>query len=411
MTSERTASRTVIVGAGHAGVQVAVSLRERGFQGSISLVNGEDAVPYQRPPLSKNFLADPAETMQLLRHPDYYLDRDIELVATRAIGVDRVRRTVDLEGGGERGFDQLVLAVGAADRPLRIPGARADGVHALRTGRDAERLRVDLGLARDVVVIGGGFIGLEVAAAARRLGCAVTVLEAGERVMARAVSAPMSAFLAMEHERAGVVVRTGRRPVSIATDGGRVTSVLLDDGRRVTADLVVVGVGVSPRTGLAAAAGLPVENGVCVDKFLRTADPAIWAIGDCAALGTRGARRRLESVQNAVDQARCVAEQLTGGGAPFVAVPWFWTHQYASKLQIAGTSAGPGEDVAVGGGPGFSVYRFEGGLLRAVESVGRPGDHLAARRVLATRRRPTPADVREPGFSLKTFAMSADAVP
>lgn len=395
----------VIVGAGHAGVQAAASLRDRKFAGQVILVDAEARTPYQRPPLSKGYLSGTAAQIAPLRPREFYDTNNIDLVRARVVGIDRTRRTVSLDDGRQLAYDHLILATGARNRNLSISGANAAGAWPLRTADDARAMRRSFATAREVVVIGAGFVGLEVAAAAREQGRNVSVIEAGNRVMARAVSSEMSQYLTTLHTRAGVTVRHRCSPTHIDVDEfGHAAGVRLDDGTTIEADLVVIGIGVQPNTELAVSAGLAVDNGVCVDEYLRTTDPAIWAIGDCASVVTGGTRQRLESVQNAVDHARHVAAQLVGNHDPYQAVPWFWTHQYGAKLQIAGATTSLGETVVLGSAPEFSVLRFDGDVLTAVESVNRPGDHLAARRLLAGSFRPGLGDARAPGFSLKDYA-------
>ncbi|MGA4841090.1 NAD(P)/FAD-dependent oxidoreductase [Streptomyces sp. G45] len=397
----------VIVGAGQGGYQTAASLRELGHRGSVTLVSAEDALPYERPPLSKAYLKAGASTESLwLRPATYYVRHAIDLITGEVTDIDRAARTVRLADGSSYAYDHLVLATGARPRTLDVPGAGLRGVHALRTAPDAAALRAALAGARRAVVVGAGFIGLEVAAAARESGCAVTVVEAGERPLARAVTARTAAHLTRLHRAAGTELLFGRGVAALTGDGrGRVAAVELTDGRSLPADLVVVGVGVTPRTELAAAAGLAVDDGVTVDARLLTGDPHVFAIGDCAAFpeARSGRRVRLESVQNAVAQAQAVAERLTGAGPrAYDALPWFWSDQFTTALQIAGLARGHDREVVLGDGPdAFSVLLFQGPHLRAVESVNRPTDHLAARRLLTADAPLTPEDATRPGFALR----------
>lgn len=398
----------VIVGAGQGGFQAAVSLRERGHTGPVVLIGDEPGLPYQRPPLSKGFLLREEGTTEL-RARSFYERRRIELRHARVTAIDRPARQVRFADGNALAYDHLVLATGARNRVPPIPGTGLDGIGQLRTRGDAERLRAGLSAVSRVAVIGAGFIGLEVAAAAVKTGAAVTVVESLDRPMARSVSAVLSAHIAGLHRSYGTELLLGRSVVRLhGTRDGTVEGAELDDGGFVRADLVVVGVGVSPATELAADAGIDVGDGIRVDEFLRTCDPDISAIGDCAEFpGARtGARIRLESVQNAVDQARCVAARLTGAPTPYTALPWFWTEQFSTRLQIAGL--GQGHDrTAVLGDPAtgsFSVLLFQGDHLLSVESVNAPADHIAARRVLASGTTPGPDEAAVEGFSLRDWA-------
>lgn len=407
---DREDAAVVIVGAGHAGVQVAVSLREFGFSDRIVIVDAEARSPYQRPPLSKEYLCGTVDQPPPLRAHEFYEIQRIEFRRAAAVSIDRAQRTITLDDGSRLGYGHLVLATGARNREIPVPGANTPGVLGLRTLDDARDIRERIGTSDDIVIIGAGFIGLEVAAAARKRGKRVHVVEAVDRVMARVVSPHVSQHLADLHAREGVNVHLGRSLAAIRTDrAGKLDTVELTCGTTMAADLVVVGVGVVPNIELAAEAGLAVDNGVCVDAALLTKDPAISAVGDCAAfpVSGSGASIRLESVQNAVDHGRFVAARLTGSVENYVAVPWFWTHQYSAKLQIAGKALEVSESVVVGDAQAFSVLRFNDQTLVSVESINRPGDHLAARRILAGDKRPSPTDARSPGFSLKSFVQSA----
>ena len=406
----------VVVGGGQAGFETAAALRSKGYTGPITLVGEEDGAPYQRPPLSKAYLHAPAdgiETEDLVLRPQSWYDRNdvVLLHGQRVTTIDRPRSEVELTGGERLPFAHLVLATGAANRPLPVEGATLPGVHYLRTHTEATQLVKALGSCRSVAVIGAGFIGLEVAAAARKKGLAVTVLEAADRPMSRAVSRMMSDYVTGLHRGHGVDVRLGTGVVQVLGNGGRASGVQTADGDVVDADVVVVGIGVLPETALADAAGLAVGNGVLVDEHLRTTDPRIFAVGDCAAFPHRGgsALIRLESVQNAVDQARCVADQLTGTPDAYRAVPWFWTEQFNSKLQMAGLALNH-DTAVVRGKPGdhaFSVFCFRDDLLLAVESVNRPADHMAARRLLAAGAPLTPEQAGDIAFDLKRHSRSS----
>ncbi|MFB0835008.1 NAD(P)/FAD-dependent oxidoreductase [Arthrobacter halodurans] len=403
----------VVVGGGQAGTQVADSLRAAGYAGPVTLVAEEAGTPYQRPPLSKDHLRPGPEPEPLpLRGPAFFTDRRIALRAgVRAEAIDRGRRALRLADGTELAYGHLVLATGAANRSLRCPGAELPGIHGLRTLPDAGALRRGLDAAREVVVVGAGFIGLEVAAAARARGAAVTVLEFAPRPMARALTPVTGEWFAAAHGRLGVELRLNEGIASFdAGPDGRVAAAVSTAGRRYPADLVVVGVGVDPDTALASAAGLAVDNGIVVDAALRTADPRILAVGDCANFPSAhaGGRVRLESVQNATDQGRRAALTILGEAGAYDDVPWFWSVQGPHRLQIAGLSAASDRTVVVGDPASgrFSVLCYRDGLLAAVESVNRPSDHAAARRIVGAAA-PDPEEALAPGFDLKTYARAA----
>lgn len=407
-------ARVVVLGAGQAGVQFADSLRAAGHQGAITIVEGEDCLPYQRPPLSKDHLADGPDTGPVpLRGAGFYTGDGITLRCATVVAVDRARRRVDLADGSSLTYTALVFATGADNRPLPVPGRELTGVHGLRTVADADRLRAELADAGSAVVVGAGFIGLEFAAAARARGVRVTVLEAAGRVLGRAVSPEISAYVAAAHRRLGTDLRLGESVVSIEGVDGRVSEVLSTAGIRHRADLVLIGIGAVPRTGLAADAGLTVDNGIVVDAALRTRDPAVFAIGDCARFPSvhMGGPARLESVQNAADHGRHLAQAMLHGPAPYIVLPWFYSHQGQLRIQIAGLISEVDDRVRVGDPDDgrFSVLSYRDRRLVAVESINHPADHLAARRLLSEGRWPTPEEVGEPGFRLRQFARPTEA--
>ncbi|MEB7504306.1 NAD(P)/FAD-dependent oxidoreductase [Arthrobacter koreensis] len=406
----------VIIGGGQAGLQVADSLRSGGYPEAITVIADEPGLPYQRPPLSKDYLAPECSPAPLpLRAASFFADKDITLRSgVRAAAVDRNARTVTLEDGRQLDYRHLVFATGAANRTLTCPGADLPGVHLLRTLPDAERLHADLAAARRVVVVGAGFIGLEVAAAAKARGCEVTVLEFAPGPMGRALSPAMGAWFAEAHARAGIRLRFNEGIASLEPGmDGRVGWAVSTSGARYRADLVVAGIGVVPNDALAASAGLETRNGIVVDAALRTSDPSVLAVGDCASFPSAhaGARIRVESVQNATDQGRHAARTILGAAEPYTDLPWFWSNQGILRLQIAGLSA-PGDQLVTSGDPEsgkFSVLCFRNGRLAAVESVNSPGEHLGARKLLAAGISPSPEEVAGPGFSLKTLARQAVA--
>jgi 3-phenylpropionate/trans-cinnamate dioxygenase ferredoxin reductase subunit len=401
-----TAGAVLIAGAGHAGFQLAVSLRQLGYEGRVCLVNDEAHLPYQRPPLSKAYLKGDGRPDSLMFRPEkFYHDQQIELIADRAVSIDRPAHRLLLASGAALDYAHLVLATGARNRLLDIPNASLPDVRYLRILDESEALRLRIASARHVVVIGAGFIGLEFAATARGKGLEVDVIELGARVMARAVTAEISEYFQQRHTAAGIRIHFGVQATAIESDGTHVTGVSLSDGRHVPADLVVVGVGVLPNIELAAAAGLPVASGIIVDEQLLTSDPDISAIGDCALFASSrfGGSLRLESVQNATDHARCVAARLTGDARTYDGQPWFWSDQGDDKLQIAGLTTGY-DRVVVRGDPllrSFSAFCYREGQLVGVESVNRAADHVFGRKILGLNRSITPEQAADLGFDLK----------
>src|SRR5579871_3246872 len=401
-----TQKSVLIVGAGHAGYQAAASLRQHGFAERICLINDEAHLPYQRPPLSKAYLKGEGKPDSLMFRPDkFYRDQTIELIADRAAFIDRAAQRLVLASGAFLDYGHLVLATGARNRLLDLPNANLADVKYLRILDESEVLRQRVATAKHVAVIGAGFIGLEFAATARAKGLEVDVLELGTRVMARAVTAEISEFFQARHTAAGIRLHLGVQATSIESDGGKVTGVSLSDGRHIPADLVVVGVGVLPNVELAAEAGLPVAAGIIVNEQLLTADPNISAIGDCALFESPrfGGSLRLESVQNATDQAKCVAARLTGDDKAYDGMPWFWSDQGDDKLQIAGLTTGY-DQVVMRGDPAqkaFSAFCYRAGKLVGIESVNRAGDHMFGRRFLGMDRALPPEQAADQGFDLK----------
>lgn len=398
-----------IIGAGQGGLQAAASLRQGGYDGRLLLIGDEPGLPYQRPPLSKAYLQGKADDDSILLKPaGFFADDGIELLAdTRVAAVERADRRIRLQSGAAIDYDHLILATGARNRTLEVPGANLDGVVSIRTLEDTRRLKALMASANSVVVVGGGFIGLEFAAVAAAQGLKVLVVEAAPRPLGRALSTEMSRFFTEAHIGWGVdfVFGTG---VEAILGKERVTGARLANGLTVDADIVVVGIGVLPNQDLAARAGLAVANGIVVDENLLTSDPSISSLGDCAEHGTPFSitgRVRVESVQNAIDQARNVAARLTGRPTPYAAVPWFWSDQGPLKLQMAGLAAG--HDIAVVRGDrdsgAFSVFCFAKDRLLAVESVNMPGDHMAGRRLLATGAAITPGQAADTDVELKSL--------
>lgn len=382
----------VIVGAGQAAAQAIASLRGEGFAGEILLFGDEPFLPYQRPPLSKAFLAGEAGPERLELRPEaFYRDHGVTLrLGERVTRIDLAARRVETARGGAA-YGRLLIATGTRPRPLALPGHDLPGVHHIRAIRDVERFRAEMHPGARLVVIGGGYIGLEVAAKARRGGLDVTVLEAAPRVLNRVVAPIVSTWLAALHRGHGVTIHEGCA-ISAILGTDRAEAVALADGRRVAADVVLIAVGAVPNTELAAEAGLRVENGIVVDPATRASAPDVFAAGDVASFPSLlyGRTIRLESVQNAVDQARAAGAALAGRPVSYDPVPWFWSDQYEAKLQIAGLSAGH-DRVEVEGQPEagrFSVRYLAGSRLLAVDSINDARAHMLARRALAERETP-----------------------
>jgi 3-phenylpropionate/trans-cinnamate dioxygenase ferredoxin reductase subunit len=378
----------VIVGAGQAGGQAAATLRQKGFKGRLTLVGGEPYLPYQRPPLSKKFLAGALPVERLLLKPaSFFADRDITVqLATRARSVDLPAQRLTLSDGKILPYDQLLLAVGSKVRRLAISGSDLKGIHYLRNIADVIRIQEDLVPGKRLVLIGGGYIGLEVAAVAVQMGLQVTVIEAQDRIMARVVSPQVSEFFAGRHQSAGVKLIVNTAAQAFVGDG-RVTGVITDKAGQVPCDLVIAGVGVLPETDLAEDAGLVCDNGITVDEFCRTSAANVFAAGDCTnhPNALLGQRVRLESVANAAEQSRIAAANMLGEATPYDQLPWFWSEQYELKLQIAGL-AQPGHQRVVRGKPeggSFAVFYHADGLVTATEAVNRPRAFMAGKRLIS----------------------------
>ncbi len=397
--------KVVIVGGGHAAAQLCASLVEGEFKGSVTLVCEEASLPYHRPPLSKTFIKDPAAQTQLLRAEAVYNDAGIQvLLADAAVAIDRAARKVTLASGKELEYDALVLATGTRARRLPELADDIENLAYLRNAEDATWLRDAISAAPTVTVLGGGFIGLEIAATAGHLGKKVTVFEAAPRLLPRAVSPEASAHVASVLAESGVDLRLCSSVESFEVEGKRIKSILVN-GERQPVDLLVAGIGATPETTLAEAAGLACANGVEVNTLMQTSDPHIYAIGDCTSFpyARWGKALRLESVQNANDQARTLASVLLGQSAPYGALPWFWSDQGALRLQIAGLAPPDTERVLRPGvKPGsFSVLHFAEGHLVCVESINAPMDHIAARKLLEQGKTPPREQLIDPAIPLK----------
>jgi 3-phenylpropionate/trans-cinnamate dioxygenase ferredoxin reductase subunit len=400
-------SHILIVGAGQAAIQAIDTLRRKGFSGRITLAGEEPWLPYQRPPLSKKFLSGGIERERLLIRPQtFYAEHGVRThLGRRAVEIDRQGRSVRLDDGTAIGYDALLLATGSTPRHIPVPGANLGGVHLLRNIADVERIRADLASARKLVIIGAGYIGLEVAATARELGLEVTVLEQAHRVLARVTAPQVSSFYEAEHTRRGTRLICGAEVSALEGSQGRVRSVVCTDGSAHAADAVLVGIGVGPRDDLAQAAGIDCMNGIVVDQHCRTSDPNIYAAGDCTSHPSihYGRRVRLESVDNAFEQASSAALNLLGLPTPHDKVPWFWSDQYDLKMIIVGLSQGYDETVTRGSpeSRSFSVCYLHAGELIAVDTVNAPKDQMAARKLVAARARPDREKLAEPAIPLK----------
>jgi 3-phenylpropionate/trans-cinnamate dioxygenase ferredoxin reductase subunit len=397
----------VIIGGGHAAAALCAALAAAPTGQAVHLVCDEPVLPYQRPPLSKAFLKNPQEALQHFRSAEWYASAGITVhLADAAVALHRDRQSVQLRSGRELRYRHVVLATGA--RARRLPGLPEplDNVLTLRSATDAERLRAQLASVSSLTVLGGGFIGLEIAAAARQLGKAVTVLEAAPRLLGRSVSAGLAEHVLQTHRADGVDLRVGAAVDRFETDGPRLAA-LQTDGRRHTVELLVLGIGAAPEQSLAQDAGLACDNGIVVDTCLRSSDPAILAIGDCASFidAGSGQRLRLESVPNATDQARTALATLAGRDEPYRALPWFWSEQGGLRLQMAGLlPAGTTAHRRAGAtAASFSLWHYLGDRLVCVESVNAPMDHMIARKLLESGRHPSPALVVDTTVALKSL--------
>ena len=383
-----TPERAVIVGASHAGAQLAANLRREGWSGEVVLIGDEGGLPYHRPPLSKGYLAGKNGLDDLLiRGADFYEKQHIRLLNATVEAIHRSAKRVSLSTGDTLTYTKLALCTGARARRLPTPGVDLPGIHYLRTAADVELIRAAATPGRRVVIVGGGYIGLETAASLCSLGMNVTVLEATERVLERVTAPEVSAFYTRIHNGEGVEIRT-HALVEAFSGNGRVQEVVLAGGEPIPADLVIVGVGVVPNTELASAAGLSVDNGIVIDDQARTSDPDIVAAGDCTShtMARYGSRIRLESVSSAGEQAKIAAATICGKHRSIAALPWFWSDQYDLKLQIAGLNAGY-DEVLLSGDPSrdrdFSCFYFHDSQLIAADCVNRPRDFMSSKRAIS----------------------------
>lgn len=401
----------LIVGAGHGGAQSAIALRQAGFAGPVTMVGRDVEAPYERPPLSKEYLArdKPFERI-MIRPVQFWADKGVDLrLGVSVVKVDPAAHLAILSDGTQISYGALIWAAGGDPRRLSCPGAELVGIHYVRDKADADRMMAELDAgARNVAVIGGGYIGLEAAAVLTKLGCKVTLLEALDRVLARVAGEDLSRFYEVEHRSHGVDLRTGAMVEEILGDGTRVTGVKLVDGSIVPADMVVVGIGIVPAVGPLIEAGAAGANGVDVDEYCRTSLPDIYAVGDCAAHANAfagGAVIRLESVQNANDMATTAAKAICGNPRPYHALPWFWSNQYDLKLQTAGLSMGHDTTVLRGdpASRSFSVIYLKDGRFIAIDCVNAVKDYVQARKLIEAGANISPEALSDASVALKTL--------
>lgn len=399
----------VIAGAGHAAGQAVATFKQNKFDGNIVLVGEEAFLPYQRPPLSKKFLAGELPAARLAFRPaSFYDDPQIEVrLSTRISCINRGGRCLQTTDGSKISYDKLIIAFGARARRLSLDRADLAGVHYLRSIEDVDGIRAEIAAKSRLVIVGAGYVGLEVAAVCRQLGVDVTVLEIADRVLNRVVSPQVSAFYQQEHAAHGVklMLSTG---LAGLRGKNRVESVETDDGQSIPADFVVVGIGAIPNTELAASAGLDVDDGIVVDDQCRTNDPDVYAIGDCTSHPNSiyDRRMRLESVHNALEQAKTAASNICGRETHYSQVPWFWSDQYDLKLQIAGLSQGF-DQVVLRGNPAarsFACLYLENGRLIAVDAINSPGDFIHSKALIANHARINPQRLADTGIALRDFA-------
>jgi len=397
----------IVIGAGQAGASLVAKLRSAGHDGPITLIGEEAAPPYQRPPLSKAYLLGEMALERLyLRAENFYADNAITLrTGTRVASIDRAAKQVLLEGGEAMAYDQLALTTGSVPRllPAAIGGA-LDGVYAVRTLADADAMAPEFVEGRRVLIIGGGYIGLEAAAVAAKKGLKVTLVEMAERILQRVAAPETSDYFRALHTGHGVEILESTGLERLLGEAC-VTGARLADGREIDVDFAICGVGIAPATALAEAAGLEIDNGIKADAQGRTSDPAIWAAGDCASFPWKGARIRLESVPNAIDQAECVAENMLGAGKDYIAKPWFWSDQYDVKLQIAGLNTGYDRVISRAGDKAGSAsfWYYAGDTLLAVDAMNDPRAYMIGKRLIEAGRSPDPAMVADPATELKSL--------
>jgi 3-phenylpropionate/trans-cinnamate dioxygenase ferredoxin reductase subunit len=395
----------VVIGAGQAGASLVARLGAQGHEGPITLIGDEPVPPYQRPPLSKKYLLGEMALERLFLRPEAaYAEAGVDLrTGTQATAIDRAAREVVM--GAERlGYDTLVLATGS--RPRRLPasiGGDLGGVHVVRTLADVDAMAPGVVPGARVLIVGGGYIGLEAAAVAVSRGMQVTLVEMAERILQRVAAPETSDYFRALHARHGVDIREGVGLERLTGEAGQVRGARLSDGSEIAVDMVIVGVGIVPDTALAEDAGLAIDNGIAVDAQGRTSDPAIWAAGDCASFPYGDGRLRLESVPNAIDMAECVADSIMGKGRDYVPKPWFWSDQYDVKLQIAGLGTGHDRIVTRGAGDAVSFWYFAGDRLLAVDAMNDPRAYMVGKRLIEAGKTADPARIADPATDLKAL--------
>ncbi|MGE0044605.1 MAG: NAD(P)/FAD-dependent oxidoreductase [Hyphomonadaceae bacterium] len=411
--AEGASGRVVIVGAGQAGGEAAQRLRAGGYAGEITLIGEERYAPYQRPPLSKKYLSGEVEAEHLFLRPPALLEEEhiAFLPSTRAVWIDRANKRLRLEAGRELGYDTLILATGSRARKLPLPGADLRGVHLVRTIADIDAMKDAFTEDARLIVVGAGYIGLETAAVARKKGLDVLVLEAAVRPLARVTSPEMAGFFLDEHTAQGVRFALNVQPAIIKGDV-KARAVGLADGTEIETDIVVAGIGIAPETSLAQHAGLEVNDGIVVNRFMQTSDPAIYAIGDCTRrplVHYPGRTARLESVHNAVEGAKIAAAMILGQTPPTEEAPWFWSDQYDLKLQIAGLSQGYDRIVERGSmkDRAFALVYYQGNRLIAVDAVNRPAEYLGVKRLIEKGASPPPERLADPNQTMKEIVAAA----
>lgn len=397
-------SHIVVIGAGQAGASLVAKLRSSGFEGDVTLIGAETVPPYQRPPLSKAYLLGEMEKERLFLRPEqFYADQGIKLrLGSPVRAIDRTAQTVTV-AGDRIAYDQLALTTGSTPRHLPASiGGDLDGVHVVRTLEDVDRLGADMAPGKKALIVGGGYIGLEAAAVASKMGLDVTVLEMADRILQRVAAPETSGYFRKLHKSHGVDLREGVGLDRLMGEGC-VSTARLTDGSVLHVDVVIVGVGITPNDALAAEAGLAVNNGIETDEHGRTSDPSIWAAGDCASLPWKGERIRLESVQNAIDQAEVVAQNMLGAGKVYDPKPWFWSDQYDVKLQIAGLNTGYDKIATRHVGDAESHWYYQGDTLLAVDAMNAPRDYMIGKRLIEAGKSPSPDVVIDPDTNMKAL--------
>ena len=399
-------THVVVVGAGQAGLALVARLRADGFEGQVTLIGAEPHPPYQRPPLSKDYLLGELERERLYLRPEsFYAEHDIDLrLGAGVAAIDTGRQVIILETGAEVPYDELVLTTGSS--PRRLPaaiGGDLDGVLTMRDIRDADRLAPELAPGKRVLVVGGGYIGLEAAAVCAKRGLKVTLVEMGSRILQRVAAPETSDYFRRLHSEQGVDIREGVGLERLIGEDGRVVAAHLSTGEEIPVDLVLVGVGIVPNSKLAESAGIEVDNGIRTDELGRTSAPHVWAAGDCASLPHGEGRIRLESVGNAIDQAEQVARNIMGADEPYKAAPWFWSDQYDCKLQIAGLNTGYDRIAVREAGEGLSHWYYAGDRLVAVDAMNDSRAYMIGKRLIEAGKSPAPQVVSDPATDLKAL--------